>query len=192
MPPIFKRLFSEHPTLIVTVSYLQITIIGVIYSYFFYQNFELNILKFSDLSDFLLVSILEPRSILVFLTIVVVMAIMIMGDYYLRRRFKTYGDFVNSKLKPKYSDPFACVLLVTIFTPFSLSNLAYYNAKDIKNGNGDVYEVRLSDAGQHSATQSLVLLGTSSRYGYFYQVDEQSTFTVPVENISYMRKVSGL
>ena len=58
MGNIFQRLFREHPALLLTVCYFLITLIGVIYSYFFYQEFGINIVKFADLSDFLLASIL--------------------------------------------------------------------------------------------------------------------------------------
>ena len=187
MPLIFKRLFSEHPTLLLTLSYLLITLIGVLYSYFFYQHFDMNILKFADLSDFLLISILEPRSVGVFLLILVFMFFVISVDYAYRKRFKRYGDFVKNKLKSKYSDPIIAIVLVIIIAPPLLHSLAFSNANDIKNGEVDLYEVRLSDAGEHAAVQNLVVLGTSSRYGYFYHPKDKVSFVVPLESISYMR-----
>ena len=61
-----KEFIKEHPTFLITFSYFSIMVIGVTYSFFFYTEFDINIIKFVDLSDFLLAPILEPLSILIF------------------------------------------------------------------------------------------------------------------------------
>ena len=45
---------KEHPTLLLSICYFIVTIIGVVYSFFFYAEFGIEILKYADLSDFLL------------------------------------------------------------------------------------------------------------------------------------------
>ena len=56
----FQRMIRAHPSLLLTLVYLSVSAIGVIYSYFFYREFGISIVKFVDLSDFLLASIQEP------------------------------------------------------------------------------------------------------------------------------------
>jgi hypothetical protein len=62
-----QRMTRDHPSLLLTLAYLLVSAIGVVYSFFFYREFGINIVKFVDLSDFLLASIQEPISIAIFL-----------------------------------------------------------------------------------------------------------------------------
>ncbi|HAG73464.1 MAG TPA: hypothetical protein DCL66_14800 [Gammaproteobacteria bacterium] len=66
MISLLYRMTRDHPSLLLTLAYLLVSAIGVIYSYFFYREFGINIVKFVDLSEFLLASIQEPISIATF------------------------------------------------------------------------------------------------------------------------------
>ena len=66
MISLLYRMTGDHPSLLLTLAYLLVSAIGVIYSYFFYREIGINIVKFVDLSDFLLASIQEPISIATF------------------------------------------------------------------------------------------------------------------------------
>ncbi len=70
-----KDFIKVLPTFLLTISYFSIMVIGVTYSFFFYSEFDINIIKFVDLSDFLLAPILEPLSILIFVVWVVIVTI---------------------------------------------------------------------------------------------------------------------
>jgi hypothetical protein len=63
-------MIRAHPSLLLTLVYLLVSAIGVIYSYFFYREFGISIVKFVDLSDFLLASIQEPIQAQYFLGLV--------------------------------------------------------------------------------------------------------------------------
>lgn len=66
MISLLYRMTRDHPSLLLTLAYLLVSAIGVIYSYFFYREIGINIVKFVDLSEFLLASIQEPISIATF------------------------------------------------------------------------------------------------------------------------------
>ena len=66
MISLLYRMTGDHPSLLLTLAYLLVSAIGVIYSYFFYREIGINIVKFVDLSDFLLASIQEPILIATF------------------------------------------------------------------------------------------------------------------------------
>ena len=106
-----KTFFSKHPTMLLTLCYFIITAIGISYSYLFYKEFGINILKFADLSDFLLASILEPMSIIVFVVLVIGSSLLYWADFIVRKRFPSYGRFLEKKFLSKYSDPIGFVLL---------------------------------------------------------------------------------
>jgi len=190
MLALLKRLFDEHPTLIVTLCYLLITLIGVLYSFFFYRQFGINIIKFSDLSDFLLISILEPRSILIFVGVCLVSGLLMAVDYAIRRRFKFVKYFAERVFKAKYADPISIIIMVLLFSSIKIQYLADNNAWAIKQGDYDAYEVRLADTGNQPALRAMAVLGSSSRFGYFYDPATKSALVVPIESISYMRKIA--
>jgi hypothetical protein len=183
-----KLFFREHPTILLTFCYFIITILGVLYSYYYYKEFGINILKFSDLSDFLLASVLEPQTLLLFLGVITVTTIFILSDAFMKSKFKSYNQFSKDKLKSKYTDPLVNILVVAVITASMTSTLASKNADKIKLGNFDEYEVRIADPGPLSTDQSLALLGSSSRYIYFYNLKESEALVIPVENVSFMRK----
>jgi hypothetical protein len=191
MVNLLKTLIKEHPTLLLTFCYLLITFIGALYSYFFYSEFGINIVKFADFSDFLLVSVLEPRSILMFLGVTILSILGNLFDAMIRKRFKKFGKLMNERFKSKYTDAIFSVGTLAVVTFLMVSNLAWKNAQSIKTGTFDRFEVRIADYQgdkDDNAIQSLALLGTTSRFGYFYDVNKTQTLVVPVENITYMVK----
>jgi len=183
-----KLLFKEHPTMLLTICYFSITIIGVLYSYFFYKEFGINIIKFADLSDFLLASILEPKSLLIFISMIVVTILFHWFDNLLRKKYKRYGNFVAKQFKAKYTDPIGYFIILVFYTAFLVQYLAIDNAKEIKSGNTDDFIVRISDPGKHKVENTLALLGSSSRYVYLYNNEKSETQIIPVENVSFMTK----
>jgi len=188
MESILKTYYREHPTLLLTFCYFIITLIGVVYSVFFYHEFDIFILKFSDISDFLLASILEPLSITIFAVFVILHFISFKMEVWMRNRFRRYGAFVSKRLKPKYSDPIILFVVLTVGTGFFVRDLAIGNAESVKNNVKDEYVVLVPNYENALTEQVLSLLGSSSRFSYFYDRDSGEALVIPIESISYMRK----
>lgn len=176
---------KEHPTLLLSICYFIVTIIGVIYSYFFYAEFGIEILKFADLSDFLLASILEPLSIVVFVFWLIFYLLSFKLELWARNKFSGYGRFVERTMKPKYSDPILFCLAITVITVIFVKNLAIDNTIKIKSGSFDGYSALLPN---DTDEQKLALLGSSSRFSYFYDLNAKEAIVIPVESIAYMKK----
>jgi hypothetical protein len=202
----FKEIFKQHPTLLLTVCYFLITAIGIVYSYLFYREFEINILKFADLSDFLLASILEPRTLVVFIAMVVFTLACYWIDNWFRRKFPRYDSFNEKVFKAKSTDPIAFIFIVLAATYVLLDKLAIRNANFIKQDQTNTEQTRgannISDNmsldirdrfsvkfGEFtSQPQHLILLGSSSRYAYLYHQELKQSWVVPVENIAVLVK----
>ncbi|MFT4928324.1 MAG: hypothetical protein ACI8WB_004443, partial [Phenylobacterium sp.] len=181
-----KTVFREHPTLLFTFCYFIITVIGVVYYSYFYREFGINIIKFADLSDFLLAAVLEPRSLMIFIGLVVVIAALFRIDLFLRKKLRARGWYIRTKLTNKYADPLVLIFALVFTTDVWVSSLASDNAKEVKSGIIDEYIVRIAD---QPTPRSLALLGSSSRFVYLYDVKKAQPMVVPVESVSYMRKV---
>ncbi|GAA6206021.1 hypothetical protein [Thalassotalea sp. SU-HH00458] len=176
---------KEHPTLLLSICYFIVTIIGVIYSYFYYAEFGIEILKFADLSDYLLASILEPLSIVVFVFWVIFYLLSFKLELWARKKFNGYGRFVERTMKPKYSDPILFCLAIIVITVIFVKNLAIDNTLKIKAGNFDDYSALLPN---DKDEQKLAFLGSSSRFSFFYDLDLNEAIVIPVESIAYMKK----
>ena len=59
-----SRVAHEHPTLVFTLAYLSLTVVGLIYDLWFYSYFRINILDYSETGDFLLAAIRNPLVII--------------------------------------------------------------------------------------------------------------------------------
>jgi hypothetical protein len=55
-----KDLFLKNPTLVLSLLYLYVTAMGLLYSSFLYARFGINILDYSEISDFLLAALKNP------------------------------------------------------------------------------------------------------------------------------------
>jgi len=183
-----KQIFREHPTMLLTFCYFIITIIGVLYSYYFYNEFNINIIKFADLSDFLLASILEPMSVIIFISLIGISSFCYWLDLSLRKKYKAYGNFVEKKFKSKYTDPIGYFFILVVYTVILVQHLAVRNAVVIKSGSSDDFLVRISDPGDHQVEKKLSLLGSSSRYVYLFDIEKFEAQIIPVENVSFMIK----
>lgn len=180
------RLYSkEHPTLLLSVCYFIVTIIGVVYSFFFYAEFGIEILKYADLSDFLLAAILEPLSVAIFIFWLCFYIVSFKFELWARKKFNRYGRFIEKSMKPKYSDPILLCIAITVITVIYVKNLAIDNTVKIKSGEFDLYSVSIPNSLKE---QPIALLGTSSRFSYFYDMEAKESIVVPIENIAFMRK----
>lgn len=183
-----RRFFHEHPTMLLTSCYFIITAIGVLYSYFFYREFDINILKLADLSDFLLASILEPYTLLAFIFLSATSFLLFLLDTSFRKRFPKYGKFAEKRFFAKYTDPIGFLFIVVVLNYSFIESLAINNSRQIKQDGGDIVLIRLADPGKDSAEKQLSLLGSSSRYAYFFDTNRQTSLIIPVENVSFIRK----
>jgi len=188
MTTFLKKLTHEHPTLVITLCYFLVTLIGVIHSFYFYREFGINILKFADLSDFLLAAIIEPVSIIIFLGVVAFFLIAFFADFWLRNKFKGYGRWMKNKAAASYTDPVIFVVIVAVFVFVYVRNFAVNNADEVKSGIFDEYTVRFLDAGEMEEQQVLALLGSSNRFSYYFDYEDSSALVVPSENIAFMQK----
>ncbi len=188
MYPAVKSFSKAHPSMILTLCYVLITAIGTGYSFFFYREFGINIIKFADLSDFLLAAILEPRSLMLFGFAVALMLVSYWMDVFFRKRFQAYRSFVENRMKAKYTDPIIMMVVILLSTVVLMRGLAEENAILIKKQSQDSYHVAYSEIGEQESLKTLELLGSTSRFLYFYDTDRKQAVVVSPENVSYMKK----
>ncbi|MEQ8953791.1 MAG: hypothetical protein RL120_06615 [Gammaproteobacteria bacterium] len=181
-----REVLRQHPTLLLTLCYLLITLIGVVYSYYFYAEFGINIVQFADVSDFLLASILELISIIIFFAVGAFTFVMFLLDFWLRKKLPAYGRWTQNKMASRYTDPIIFTLVVGTFVVLYVRDFAVLNADQIKGGAMNEFSVKMADGEQERA---LNLLGNTSRFTYLYDYALGEVLIVPVENVASLKKM---
>lgn len=100
-----QKLVREDTSLFLTLLYLLLIVIGLLFSSFYYIGFQINIFEFADLSDFLLAPIAQPL-VLVFSVISLFLAYQaIRFTEYMDKKFPRYATWWNMGFKvgtPEY------------------------------------------------------------------------------------------
>jgi hypothetical protein len=160
----------EHPTLVLTLTYLALTFVGLIHDLWFYRYFNINILDFSETSDFLLAAIRNPAAVLLsMLPIAILMGFRRLRETAIRvfTRTRLYGLFV--------------IVYAILFTQF-------YSAREagrIKNGVGRRVTYIRNDGIR--TDEQPILLGTTARFLFFYHPSTKTTEIVPIDATTALR-----
>jgi hypothetical protein len=175
----------EHPTLLLTFVYLALTFVGMTHDWWFYRYFKINILDFSETSDFLLAAIRNP--------LVIVLSILPVGLVYLLQRFREvairrspwyeamvrkYEGTVWNSLSIRIAIYGAFVVVYAIlFTQL----YSFREASRIKAGKAGLRVAFMRTDGVVSDEQP-VLLGTTGKFLLLYYPSRKATEIVPIDN----------
>src|SRR5688572_14420491 len=92
-PTRLASLWANHPGLLITVSYLIITAIGLVYDARLYAEFRVNIAEYAETSDFLLAAARAPLIIVLSLLPLPLLLVLAWFDRWSKRRFPRYAAF---------------------------------------------------------------------------------------------------
>jgi hypothetical protein len=187
-PAWWRRHLSENPALILTVTYLFLTVIGAIYNWRLCHRFGINILDLADGADFLMFAV---RDVVVVLWAAFAIGLFV-ATYALLAHFKSrppkqrtglmHG--IERRLKQTDLRPAAviCILWAAFFVYVYLDRYAGTVAGNIKHGSGHACEYVLADDPK-GLPQSAQLVTTTSRFVVVYRLDEKATQVIPLESI---------
>jgi hypothetical protein len=197
-----KEFFLANPTVVLSLLYLYVTAIGMLYSAVLYGRFGINVFDYSEIADFLLAAFKNPVAFLS-AGLLAAMAIALLS---LRRRHaldKDTQDIVSGETPPIVSgetppyDPaharrrVVIIAIIIVLTGlFSSFVLPYYSAgkkaSSIKAGENPSVDVRYrsfkGSAGQVTVP-GLGLIGATEKAAFFYDVDHKRTIVIPQAQI---------
>lgn len=183
-------LFREHPGLVLTVTYLLLSAIGVLYNAFLFLNFRINILYYSEPADFVMAALRDPIVILLsVLPYPMVKASDAFGQW-LKHRYKAYGRMSESMErgfeKRKISRRSLMIASVVLWAFAFTGNYANYVASRIRAGQGQRVEIHLS-ADAPPLSDSIgkpILVGTTNRFVFLHYPEHRVTHIVPMGMVS--------
>jgi uncharacterized membrane protein len=171
-----QKIFKDHPALLVSAFYVAASIIGMFYSWAYLRHFGINVFNYSQISDFLLVSLKEPFT----WGLVILAVILVLIDNASSRRIerRTPAKWLAWYGSPKYRfmNNFVAILVVLLF----LYSYAFAQARDTRDGDGKYVDVMFADSG---AATTALLLGTTGQFVFLYDEDTERVDIHPFENI---------
>ena len=182
---LFSKIAREHPTLLLTLIYLALTFVGMIHDLWFYLYFKINILDYSETSDFLLAAIRNP--------LVIILSILPLGLAFLvqrsteavRRRAKDWEEKERKRRASVwYSAPARAVgtfLFVIVYATLFTQIYAFWEATRVKEGKAGRRVSFMRSDGIISDEQP-VLLGTTGKWILLYYRSRKATEIVPIDN----------
>jgi hypothetical protein len=185
--PALASLWANHPGLLITASYLIITVIGLVYDARLYAEFRINIAEYAETSDFLLAAARAPLIILLSLLPLPLLLVVAWIDRWSKRRFPRYAALSRRSEQAMGGERRARFMSRAFFVAtYALLFMMMYAervADDIKRGSGRRVEVELVD-GAPGPGELPILLGTTTKFVFLYYPTAQRTHVVPAENIA--------
>jgi hypothetical protein len=170
--------FRNNPTLVLTLLYLYVTAIGLIYSWVLYRRFGINIFDYSEISDFLLAAFKNP---LVFVYVGAQGVFVLLPWLRIFRKSSNTAEVIRSRTTIRLS--ISIIFLASVVIP---SASAIITASSIKGGEKTAVGVRYrsfsSSTGQVTEP-GLELIGATQKAVFFYDVDDKHTLVIPQSQI---------
>jgi len=191
--------FREHPAIVGTLLYLQVTTVGVIYSWALFRRFGINVFDYAEANDFLLAAFKEP---FVFGMSTFTLIFLISFANILIWRRKTPADetpadtrlpFFFRTMRRLHRNQIVYLLVLTIlytlgppllfanFTADSLQSPSYEPLTSV--------QYRATSGSDEQTTQrDLRVIGTTQSFVFFYDKKDSRTLIIPSAQIVEMKQ----
>lgn len=172
--------FRDHPGLLGTLIYVQISSVGIVYIWALFSEFDINVFDFAEAHDFLLAAFKEPLS---FFMAVLTVLLLVGQTMFMRWLRKKRGRRVDT---PIYITALVVsgIVVYTVFPPYMF---AKKNARKITQHHTDLVTVNLkakdADVNGLMPDGPISLFGTTDRYVFFFSHKSSVTVVVPNANI---------
>lgn len=194
------RYFAKNPATGFSIAYVLLTLCGIYYSFTFFAEFDVPILKLADISDVMIAGIGEPAALLMFSGGVF---IAILTDYITR---KSYDGQAKWRKKPPSVK--RTLMLIALYTPkrreealaFMLGTFVLYSfifvfwysdwkAEQVKEGKG--INILISTESGPQPT-SMLLLGSTTNFVVAYDMESEKANIIPIDKLEYIQPVKPI
>jgi hypothetical protein len=179
---------TRHAGLILTLGYVCLALVGMAYNFFYFASFGINVLEFSETSDFLVAAVQSPAVIGLAILPALMIWALVVGRRWLRRRIPRYDAYARrheTQYGKAYLNAFR-IMLPTLFLSYAmLFTLEYARRSAGKIIHGTGHRVRVTRTAPIAADSApRLLVGTTSKYLFFYDTLAKSTDIVPIDNVA--------
>jgi hypothetical protein len=186
---------EDNPGLVVSALYLALSAVGLLYQFFFFRRFQLNVLEFSDATDFLMVVVREPLT--------VAMASLGLGFYWVymktslavaawcyRRWPKLRKDpakLAADREKARRIAPGLQLAFILTYALVFTQGYAIHQSKRARDGDFAQVTVQFkADAVATAEPFKATLLGTTTRFVFLYRSETKRAEAVPFDALAQL------
>jgi hypothetical protein len=182
----------SNPGLVFSVLYLTLSVVGLVYQWLFFRRFRLNVLEFSDATDFLMVVVREPLVVamaslgLVFYYLYMRGSLAVAGWCYRRfpRLTRDPVKLAESRVKARrIALPMQWAFIITYAGVFTML-YSLWQAKRARAGDFPQVKVEYKAGALTEAPRVATLLGSTSRFILLYDAETRRAQAVPADSIA--------
>jgi len=179
----YRELLREHSGLALTVVYVLLIAIGMMYEWWLYRRFNINILYYAQAADFLLVPFREPLVVFISLLPIPLYSAYMGGARWLGKKLARPNAKPPDPRVQEFSRKFMRVISVMAIALWSFAFTAEY-AERVWNAirAGKRRTVRVEMAGT-SAVFTGTVVGTTGQFLFLYDRKTNFTRIIPHENV---------
>lgn len=187
----------DNPGLLLSVLYLLLSAIGLLYQFLFFRRFKLNVLEFSDAADFLMVVVREPLTVAmaslgVFFYWIYMRSSLHAAGWFFRRWPRWRKDPVKlaaAREKARRMVPSAQAMFILTYAVLFTLLYSTWQARRARAGDFPRVTVQFkadavaaAQVGPFEAT----LLGTTSRFVLIYRPETKRAEALPFDAIALL------
>ena len=188
--PWIPSIGGEHVSVTLTLGYLGLTLIGVLYNFYFFRAFGVNILGYAETSDFLLAAAREPLAIVLCVVPVSFVPLAIWLRRLARRKIPRYEAYA-ARYDGARGDPYRrfarlmAPLVILSYAAVFTKVYATLRAELVKRGRGERVHVDLmTEPAAGDGASVLMRLGSTSNYLFVYDRTRRETSVLPLGNVA--------
>jgi hypothetical protein len=169
-----RELFEEHSGLALSALYLLLIAIGMMYEWWLFFRFNVNVLYYAEAADFLLVPFREPLVVLVCIGPVPLYMLYIRGARWLGRKLKSPAKPINPDLRTAMN-----ILAAALWSLAFAAHYAGWVSDRIRAGERQSISIRTTT----EKTIAGPLIGTTGKFIFVYDTATKQTRIVGVDNV---------
>jgi hypothetical protein len=183
----------DNPGLVLTGAYVLASLVGMAYIFHFFRRFRINVLEFTEVSDFLVVVVREPATIALALSSIplywIYMRTTMPFMQRLQRRWpKLKGNPAKRQQKlvmARRMAPYVQAGFVIVYAMLFMLLYSAYQASRVRAGRFPVVTVEYkTDAAPAIGPVTATLLGTTSRFLFVYRPETRRAEAIPFDAIA--------
>jgi hypothetical protein len=196
----FLDFFKEHPAIAATIVYLQVSTVGIVYSWYLYWPFNINFFYYAKSSDFLLAAFREP--VVFFQALITIFIIFVYllwpSSYRVGKAFTipiwAVRHYSIKRIFELLSEYLYLIVMVAVvfFLSFSLpayqgqktAEWIFNSAKAPEKVQMVDLEIKESGSNDKSSMRSLISIGTTEDYLFLYRPLDSTVHVFTISSVT--------
>jgi hypothetical protein len=181
------KFLQKDISLSLSLSYIAMIAIGMIFNTLFYRCFHLNIIEYSDISDFLLAPFRDPFILVFTIGTCIFIYLAMQYDEWVEQKYPTFYKWMHFGMSVKfirewYHSKNGTIMIALIYIFIAADIYGKLKYKSILNGENNHIHITLKD-NKLEAIDTLLFIGKTNGYIFIFNKNKKSTLVVPMNDV---------